>query len=403
MTDYRAPTDPYTVSFETRVTAVNGHDVELDTTYFYAEGGGQPPDRGTINSTTVTDVRKRDSEVVHTLSDRPPFGVGDTVACSVDPEFRRYCMRLHTASHALYGAGRRLLADVGYGGFGIDEDKARIDFETSTQIDDGVLIEMERLVDRIVWESRDVSWETVPRAGALDMGDIAFNAKTEEGITGETVRVVTIEAPSASTSDQPWDVAACGGTHVANTNEIGPVTVLDRSNPGEGLTRVELAVGPPAIERRAQRRRALSDAATATGTAPSDLPREIERLQTTITDLEDDIHRLESQVIEARLEEVQDNVIEKDGDRWVVGDLTGIDANTLGDHAQQLVGEIADVVVLAGRDERTFIVVAASDGGADEIVESVTDEFGGGGGGNGGFAQGGGIEAPPTTVIGFLE
>ncbi len=70
-----------------------------------------------------------------------------------------------------------------------------------------------------------MTWEEIPRDEALDRDDIAFNTKTEEGIEGETVRVVTIE---------DWDVAACGGIHVGNTREIGPVTVLGRSNPGEG-------------------------------------------------------------------------------------------------------------------------------------------------------------------------
>ena len=394
MTASRASAEPETLAFDATVTGIDGRAVTLEPTYFYPQGGGQPADRGTIDGIPVEDVQTAGGTVVHTLASDPSFAPDETVECAIDPVFRRYCRRAHTASHVLYGAGRRLLDDLGYGGFGITEEKVRVDFATSTDVDDETLVELERLVNRTVWDSKAVSWETLPKDEALGMEDIAFNTKTEEGIAGETVRVVTVE---------DWDVAACGGTHVRNTREIGPVSVRSRSNPGEGLTRVEIAVGPPGIERRTTEKRALLAAARAAGTAPADLPDEVARLRDETEDLEATVADLERELAELRVADLRDEVIERDGARWLVGAIDGLDANALGDRAQALVGESADVVALVGQDDRTFLAVAASDEDAAAIVDCVTNEYGGGGGGSARFAQGGGLSADPETVVSFLR
>ncbi|MFC6754924.1 alanyl-tRNA editing protein, partial [Halorubrum tibetense] len=244
MTASRAPADPTVREFEATVERVDDREVVLDETYFYPASGGQPADRGTLGGVLLADVRDRDGEVVHVLADPPGFAVGDAVGGVVDDEFRTYCTRAHTASHVLYGAARRITDELGYAGFDVSPEKVRVDLTTAEPLDDADLVELERLSNRAVWESRPVSWETLPEAEARALDGIAFNDKTEEGAMSghEDVRVVTVEG---------WDVAACGGTHVANTAEIGPIAALDRSNPGEGVTRVEFAVGPTAIDRTA--------------------------------------------------------------------------------------------------------------------------------------------------------
>src|SRR6056297_284071 len=148
----RAPEEPTVREFEARVTAVDGRDVRLDRTYFYAESGGQPADRGTLGGIPVADVQTVGDDVVHTLDSDPDFAADETVTGVVDDDFRTYCMRAHTASHVLYGAGRHLLSDLGYGGFDISPEKVRVDFATSTDVDDEVLVELERLVNRAVWD-----------------------------------------------------------------------------------------------------------------------------------------------------------------------------------------------------------------------------------------------------------
>jgi alanyl-tRNA synthetase len=390
----RAPAEPYRHSFESTVERVDGPRVVLSETFFYSEGGGQPADRGLIGDSDVIDVRAENGEVVHELSSEPAFGTGDTVHGAVDSGYRTYLMRAHTASHALYGAGRRLLDDLGYGGFGITDKKVRVDFATPTDIDDGTLVELERLTNRTVWESRDVSWQELPRGEALDRNDVAFNTKTEEGVTGDTVRIVEIEG---------WDVAACGGTHVGNTREIGPVTVLDRSNPGEGLTRIEFAVGPTGIDRRAEEGVAAREAARALDTQVTSLPDAVEWLIEERERQTEQIQELREQVIEARLSELEDATVTRDGHEWLAGSVTSDDANALAEFAQELAGDTGAVVALVGASGG--YLAAATDGtvNAEAVVDAVTAEFGGGGGGSDTVAQAGGLDTDPEEVVAFLR
>jgi alanyl-tRNA synthetase len=406
MADSLAPTEPYARSFETRVERVEDGAAVLDRTYFYPEGGGQPADRGAVAGVAVTDVSARDGDVYHALAEPGDVAAGATVDCRIDGAFRSYCMRAHTASHALYGAGRRLFDDLGYGGFGITPEKVRVDFATPSGIDDDALVALERLVNEAVWDSRPVTWEERPREAALGDEGVAFNTKTEEGIDGDRVRVVTIGAPDEAgpaTHDGDggsgvWDEAACGGTHVHNTREIGPVTLLERSNPGEGLTRVEFAVGRRGIERRTAEKRAVLDAARQIGVAPTDLPGAVRRLEEERTRLEGEIEELEATLAEARIGALP--TVERDGRTWLVGTV-GLDANALAERVHAFAGERADVVALV--NGTALAVGTTGDPDASEVVAGVTDRFGGGGGGSPTVAQGGGFDADPDDVVAFLR
>ncbi|MFD1634358.1 alanyl-tRNA editing protein, partial [Haloplanus ruber] len=333
----RAPAEPDVREFEATVAAVTdgetGCAVVLDRTYFYAESGGQPADRGTLAGVPVTDVQAGDEGVVHHLAADADLSPGDEVAGVIDDEFRTYCTRAHTASHLLYGAGRRLLDGLGYGGFDIDAEKVRVDLATTTDIDDSVLVELERLTNRAVWDSRPVSWEEVPVEAARDREAVAFNTKTEEGVMSgaDTVRLVEVE---------DWDVAACGGTHVRNTREIGPVEILGRSNPGEGLTRVEFAVGPSAIDRRATVRRAARDAARDLDTNVTALDEAVTALRAERDDLASEVAAYKSEVLGARLGALP--TVERDGAVWRVGTVADFGPNEVGEAAQERVGDGVD-------------------------------------------------------------
>ncbi|QHS17561.1 alanyl-tRNA editing protein [haloarchaeon 3A1-DGR] len=434
MTASRAPADPDVRTFETTVERVDGTSITLAETYFYPESGGQPADRGTIAGVDVTHVEAVDGDVVHHLAEAPSIAAGDTVSCAIDPAFRTYCMRAHTASHVLYGAARRCFDGLGYAGFDIGTETVRVDLTTDEPIGEDDLIELERLSNRAVWDALSVSWETMPAAEARSLPDIAFNERTEEGAMAdrpESVRVVTIEG---------WDTAACGGTHVSNTREIGPIEVIDRSNPGEGRTRVEFAVGPAGIEHRATVHRSARAASRAADANVADLPDAVTRLREETDDLAAEVASLRSALLSARIADLQ-RVETPAADRdaaaatWAVGTiggdgsggdgsndsgstdagsagddpLAGIGPNDLQEPVEDAVGTdpgAPDVVAVVGADGAPFVVVATSGEtapGAGEIVDAVTDEFGGGGGGSSTFAQGGGIDGEPAAVAEFLR
>ncbi|MGQ4554994.1 alanine--tRNA ligase-related protein [Halobellus sp. GM3] len=387
-----APEEPEVREFTASVVAIDGRSVTLDRTYFYAESGGQPADTGTLGGTRVVDVRDDGEAVRHALAAAPDFGVGDEVTGVVDDDFRTYCMRAHTASHLLYGAGRRLLDDLGYGGFDISEEKVRVDFTTPTDIGDETLVELERLTNRAVWDSLDVSWTEVPTEEATARDGIAFNTKTEEGVMGsaETVRIVDIDG---------WDVAACGGTHVSNTREVGPVTVLERSNPGEGLTRVEFAVGPTGIDRRATQHRALRETTAALGTNTDDLAAHATSVRAERDDLEARVRELEREAVADAIDDFE--TVDVRDATWRIGTLVDADSNDAGEATKAAVEE-STVVVAVGDTQSPYVVVAAGpESGVDagSVVDGLTDAFGGGGGGGRPFAQGGGLDASPEEVL----
>ncbi|WP_435074053.1 alanyl-tRNA editing protein [Halorubrum sp. HHNYT27] len=435
MTASRAPAEPEVREFEATVESVDGREVVLRETFFYAESGGQPADRGTIDGALVEDVTERDGQVVHVLERAPSYSSGDRVSAVVDDAFRTYCTRAHTASHVLYGAARRTCEDLGYAGFDISPEKVRVDLTTAEPLDDDDLVELERLANRAVWDSLPVSWETLPEEEARAVDGIAFNTKTEEGAMSgsEAVRVVTIAGGGRNGVDASddaslaeavgaapaWDVAACGGTHVRNTSEIGPISVLDRSNPGEGVTRVEFAVGPTAIDRNAAVHAAALDAATSLDARIGDLPEAVSRLREEVDRLEGSLDEARTELLEARLAEFRTTVV--DGTTWAVGTVGDADPNDLRGPAEALlggsgasdddaVGDAPDAVAAVGEGDAPFVVVAVADGvaGADgldagAVVSAVTDEFGGGGGGGPTFAQGGGLDADPDAVVAWLR
>ncbi|WP_050033382.1 serine-tRNA(Ala) deacylase AlaX [Halorubrum halophilum] len=431
MTASRAPAEPDVREFEATVESVDGREVVLDETYFYAESGGQPADRGTIDGVLVADVTERDGDVVHLLDENAETlpDAGETVSAIVDDAFRTYCTRAHTASHVLYGAARRTCEDLGYAGFDISETKVRVDLTTAEPLDDTDLVELERLANRAVWDSLPVSWETLPEDEARALDGIAFNTKTEEGAMSgsEAVRVVTIgerggegngERDGEHSGEDPptWDVAACGGTHVRNTSELGPISVLDRSNPGEGVTRVEFAVGPTAIDHDAAVHAAALDAATALDARVGDLPNAVDRLRDRTDRLEADLQAATADLLAARLRELPTTEADADGATWAVGTVDDAGPNDLREPAQRVLGEevspgAPDAIAAVGTGDAPFVVAAVADGAvggdnapdAGAIVAAVTDEFGGGGGGGPTFAQGGGLDADPEAVVAWLR
>lgn len=387
-----AAAEPYVTEFEADVHAIDGREVILEQTYFYPEGGGQPADKGTLGGIDVLDVQTRADHPVHTLSEAPDFDTGESVTGRVDEAFRTYCMRAHTASHLVYGAGRRLFDPDGYDGFDIGEETARLDFETddADRVDG---LELQRLASEAVWESRPVRWHEMDTEAARADEAVVFNLGTDA--VGETVRIVDIEG---------WDISACGGTHVANTREVGPITVLDVSNPGAGAVRVEFAVGPTAIAREIAHTRQARRTAAALDTTVADLPERARSLTETVESLEAELHRLRRARLTDRLRDLADRPVRRDGAEWLVGTVEAADSNAVADALEDFDGDLADVAVLVGEDGATFVVVASvGDPAAGDIIDEVTSEFGGGGGGGPTLAQGGGLDADPESVVASLR
>jgi misacylated tRNA(Ala) deacylase len=216
------------------VTAVEGHAVALDRTAFYPGGGGQPNDEGTLadgaRTWKVTRVRKAGADVWHELDSEPPV-VGTSVRGAIDWERRYKLMRTHTAMHILCGV---IFRDYGASvtGGNMEPLKGRMDFEFETMRQEFVR-QIEEKINVEAAAARPVKVKILPRAEAFQIPDL-IRTKINllpEGIA--EVRTVEIEG---------LDLQADGGTHVANTREVGRIRVVDYKSKGKINKRIEVVV-----------------------------------------------------------------------------------------------------------------------------------------------------------------
>lgn len=234
MTELLFHTDAYLQEFDATVVAVEGDRVALDRTALYARSGGQPGDFGILRADSieyrVRDSKKQGDEVWHLL-DQAGMNVGDSVRGIVDWERRYKLMRTHTALHILCGV---IFRDYGASVTGGDMEPlaARMDFEFE-RMSAEFAHEVEERINAEVTAARDVRVKILPRQEAFQIPDL-IRTKINllpEGI--QQVRVVEIVG---------LDLQADGGTHVANTREVGMIRVVGHESKGKINKRLRIAV-----------------------------------------------------------------------------------------------------------------------------------------------------------------
>ncbi len=239
MTEELFLTDSYVKEFEARVQKLAGREVILERTAFYPGGGGQPPDKGVLGvgpvRASVVDVRRErggaGGEVVHVLDNPIPDTVRD-LRGELDWERRYAHMRHHTALHVLSGIIWRNFGAKVTGGQ-MRTDRARMDFSFPGEWTVDVVGEIERLTNEALSEERPVKVYELPREEAMENPDLI---RTQVNLVPErvrTIRIVEIERV---------DTQADGGTHVANTREVGRVEITDHKSKGRQNKRVEFAL-----------------------------------------------------------------------------------------------------------------------------------------------------------------
>jgi misacylated tRNA(Ala) deacylase len=228
-------TDAYVRSFDATVeSSTPDGGLVLDRTAFYPTGGGQPHDQGTLTwdggSAKVVEVRKAGAQVVHRVEGEPP-PAGTRVHGEIDWERRYALMRHHTALHSMSGVIYQLYGATVTGGQ-MYTDRARMDFQLP-DLSQERLNRIEERTNGLLAEGHPVSIRFLPRDEAFQIPDL-IRTKINllpEGI--QEIRVVTIEG---------IDQQADGGTHVANTHEVGRVRIAGSENKGKGNKRLEIVL-----------------------------------------------------------------------------------------------------------------------------------------------------------------
>ena len=226
--------DAFVRDFDAVVVGANESGVTLDRTAFYPGGGGQPCDVGTLafgdTTATVTKVSRKDGEIVHEL-DGPLPDIGAHVHGVLDWENRQALMRTHTALHILCGVIWRDFGAHVTGG-NMTPLAGRMDFEFENMTAD-FAERVEELANAEIAAARDISVRFLPRDAAFAHPDL-IRTKINllpEGIP--EVRVVDING---------LDVQADGGTHVANTRDVGRIRIVGHESKGRINKRLRLGI-----------------------------------------------------------------------------------------------------------------------------------------------------------------
>jgi alanyl-tRNA synthetase len=374
-------------------------EVFLDRTPFYAEGGGQVGDTGTIE----TDSGRLD--VIDTTAALPGLtrhlavlvegiapSAGQTATASIDVVRRSAIRRNHTATHLLHWALREVLGGhVKQQGSLVAPDRLRFDFTHHGPLSAGELHRIEDLVNGQVLGDADVKIEVMSKTEADVSGAIAFFDEKY----GESVRVISAGALSKE---------LCGGTHVSRLGQIGAFDVISEGSIGSNLRRVEATTGTTTLARLRADEELIASAAALFKARPDELVGAIERKLADLREAEDRLRSLQQAGLAAEARALaasaRDGVVVARRD-----DLPADQLRELATQVRRLDGVTA--VVLGGSPDGAkvaLVAMVATDAakGAPELIGAAAKLVGGGGGGkNHEVAQAGGRD--PSRLDEALE
>ncbi len=234
MTELLFHTESYVKEFQAIVTGVFDGGVVLDRTAFYTGGGGQPSDSGTLTDGDreyrVTGVKRSDGKLVHQIAGDLP-AAGATVNGLIDWDRRYLLMRTHTALHILCGVVWRDYGALVTGG-DMKPGEGRMDFEFenfSVEFVD----ELEIKVNAEVAADRDIHVNNLTRAEADQVPDLIRTKINLLPPNIQKIRTIDIHG---------LDLQADGGTHVANTREVGVIKVVGHESKGRINKRIRIAL-----------------------------------------------------------------------------------------------------------------------------------------------------------------
>ncbi|MEU4204161.1 alanine--tRNA ligase [Streptomyces sp. NPDC045470] len=382
--------------------AHEGDEVEivLDRTPFYAEGGGQLADTGRIRlaSGAVVEVRDVQRPVPGVTVHKGVVQVGEVVVGSaayatIDVKRRRAIARAHSATHLTHQALRDALGPTAaQAGSENSPGRFRFDFGSPAAVPGTVLTDVEQRINEVLSRELDVQAEVMSMEDAKKQGAIAeFGEKY-----GDQVRVVTIG---------DFSKELCGGTHVANTAQLGLVKLLGESSIGSGVRRVEALVGADAYHFLAREHTVVSQLTELVKGRPEELPEKVSGMLAKLREAEKEIERYRAEkVLQAAAGLARDA---KDV-RGVALAAAQVADGTSADDLRKLVLDVrgripgdrpAVVALFTVANGRPLTVIATNEAArergikAGDLVRTAAKTLGGGGGGKPDVAQGGGQNA----------
>ncbi len=382
------------VEGEATQQAVTGDEVivVLDSTPFYAEGGGQVGDEGVLTRgddslVEIRDCRKMpNGAFVHIGSvKRGSIAIGDELNIEVDPEARFATAANHSATHLLHAALKKVLGDhVQQKGSMVNPQRLRFDFSHDAPLGQEQIAEIESLVNAEVFGQHKVEAAIMPIDDAKAAGaEALFGEKY-----GDEVRTISM-------SDFSFEL--CGGTHVSNTSEIGIFKILSESGVAAGVRRIEAVSRRGAVEWANEQQSILRSVSSILKTDPASLATRIEQMQANIKALEQDKKKLQQMIASgAGSQDLESQIVKVGNIEVLTAVLDGADKNMLRETIDKFKDKHQSGVVVLGAnvDGKVKLLAGVAKGisknyPAGKIIQHITAIAGGRGGGRPDMAEGG--------------
>ena len=383
------------VADDARHDSVNSGQALLvfEQTPFYAEMGGQVADHGTISDaagTTVARVvdvqRAPNGQALHTVEVEGELVVGANYKLEIDHSRRHRVMKNHTATHLLHAALHNIVGNHAVQAGSLNEQEfLRFDFTHFEAVTPEELRAIEEQVNEEIWKATPVTTIETDIDTAKSMGAMALFGEKY----GKRVRVVSIG---------DYSVELCGGTHVANTAEIGMFKIVKEEGIGSGTRRILAVTSREAYLAYREEEDALkSIAATLKAPQLKEVPNKVASLQEQLHALQKENATLKEKAAAAAAGDVFKDVKEANGVRYIASQVEVSDAGALRTFADQWKqADYSDVLVLAAhiREKVNVLVASKSENvHAGNLIKVLAPIVSGRGGGKPDMAMAGGSDA----------
>jgi alanyl-tRNA synthetase len=373
--------------------------VVLNQTPFYGESGGQVGDTGIMQGegarvlVTGTEKKLGDLFVHHVTVEQGALKANQSLELIVDHERRSAVRSNHSATHLLHEALRQVLGDhVAQKGSMVAPDRLRFDFSHPKPIEDGELIQVEEIANRVLLQNEPVVTKLMAVDEAIESGARALFGEKY----GDEVRVVSMGKGDGA---KAFSVELCGGTHVNRTGDIGVVTIVAESAVAAGVRRLEAMTGEAARRYLAEESRKLREVASLLKTP-------VDEVSSRLTALLEERRKLERDLAEARRKLAMgggtgggDPIRDVRGIKLMARAVTGVemkDLKSLADEGKKRLGSGVVAIIGVAEDGKAGIVVGVTEDltskvDAVALVRVGSEKLGGkGGGGRRDMAQAGG-------------
>ncbi|HVJ79927.1 MAG TPA: alanine--tRNA ligase [Planctomycetia bacterium] len=363
----------------------------LDQTPFYAEAGGQVGDVGVLKAEgfefAVKDVKKTDGFHEHLgVVKKGTAVVGLHLKAEVDGPRRAGIERAHSATHVLHAGLHQVVGEhAKQAGSRVERDQLRFDFSHGQALAPSELKAIEDFATARIMEAAPIEAKVMPIAEAKKLGAMALFGEKY----GDEVRVVSMGGFSRE---------FCGGCHLSNTGQVGPLRIVREESVSAGIRRITALVGPAAVEHQAKQERTLHEAAALLRAAPTELPKRIEALQKELKDLQKELSGLKRAGAGDLVAQLAAAAEKRSAASLVVGEAPGAGPDELRNYCDELrakLGVAAILLVSAEGDDKVHLVASVAKElhgslKAGDWIKTIAPEVDGKGGGRPDLAAAGG-------------